>query len=127
MDVTRPALRLQPLLWSTSTLRPCAEPTERRQTGQTQGWVEYWLDYRLYRREAELAEHGLCEQFRTKPQLLIELLRSQDERLPVQTIAFDHQYLTPEVVQTITDELQRHWVSRASKSTRVCYALCFMT
>lgn len=90
---------------------------ERRQTGQEQGWVEYWLDYRLYRREAELAEHGLDEQLRTKPQLLIELLRAQDwQRLPVQSIAFDHQYLTPEVVQTITGELQRHWVSKASKS-----------
>jgi SRSO17 transposase len=90
---------------------------ERRQTGQKQGWVEYWLDYRLYRREAELTEHGLAEQFRTKPQLLIDLLRAQDwQRLPAQTIAFDHQYLTPEVVQTITGELQRHWVSKASKS-----------
>ena len=56
---------------------------ERRQTGQKHGWVEYWLDFRLYRREAELAEHGLGEQFRTKPQLLIELLRAQDwQRLP---------------------------------------------
>lgn len=91
---------------------------ERRQSGQKQGWVEYWLDYRLYRREAELAEHGLGEQFRTKPQWLIALLRAQDwQRLPVQTIAFDHQYLTPEVVQVITGELQRHWVSKASKST----------
>jgi hypothetical protein len=91
---------------------------ERRQADQKQGWVEYWLDFRLYRREAELAEHSLGEQFRTKPQLLIELLRSQDwQRLPAQTIAFDHQYLTPEVVQTITGELQRHWVSKASKST----------
>lgn len=91
---------------------------ERRQTDQKQGWVEYWLDYRLYRRAAELAEHGLHHEFRTKPQLLIELLRAQDwQRLPVQTIAFDHQYLTPEVVQTITAELHRHWVSKASKST----------
>ncbi len=91
---------------------------ERRQADQPHGWVEYWLDFRLYRREAELAEQGLCAQFRTKPQLLIELLRSQDwQRLPVQTIVFDHLYLTPEVVQTITDELQRHWVSKASKST----------
>jgi hypothetical protein len=90
---------------------------ERRQTGQEQGWVEYWLDYRLYRRAAELAEHGLGEQFRTKPQLLIELLRAQDwQQLPVLTIAFDHQYLTPEVVQVITGELQRHWVSKASKN-----------
>jgi hypothetical protein len=90
---------------------------ERRQTSQKQGWVEYCLDYRLYRREAELTEQGLGEQFRSKPQLLIELLRAQDcQRLPVQTIAFDHQYLTPEVVQVISGELQRHWVSTASKS-----------
>jgi hypothetical protein len=91
---------------------------ERRQSGQQQGWVEYWLAFRLYRREAELTEQDLGEQFRTKPQLLIELLCAQDwQRLPVQTIAFDHQYLTPEVVQTITDQLHRHWVSKASKST----------
>jgi hypothetical protein len=91
---------------------------ERRQTGQAQGWVEYWLDFRLYRRKAELTEHGQGAQFRTKPQLLLELLCAQDwAQLPVQTIVFDHQYLTPDVVQVISNELQRHWVSKASKNS----------
>ncbi len=90
---------------------------EQRQTDQKQPWVEYWLDFRLYRREAELQQHGLVEQFDTKPQLLVEMLRAQDwRRLPIQTIAFDHQYFTPEVVQFVSCELQRHWVSKASKS-----------
>ena len=88
---------------------------ECRQSGQHQAWVEYWLDYRLYRRQAELAEHGLEHQFRTKPQLLITMLQGQDwSRLKVKTIAFDHHYLTPDVVQTVT-ELKLDWVSKAGK------------
>ena len=89
---------------------------ERRSTGQRQRLVEYWLDYRLYRRQAELAENGLRERFRTKPQLLIEMLQAQDwTRLFARTIAFDHHYLTPGVVQAVTD-LDLHWVSKAGKN-----------
>lgn len=85
------------------------------QSGQAQPWVEYWLDYRLYRRQAELIECGRANQFRTKPQLLIEMLKAQDwSRLPVKTIAFDHLYLTPEVVETVTS-LKLGWVSKAGK------------
>lgn len=51
---------------------------EQRQSGQDAARVEYWLDYRLYRRQAELAERGLADAFRTKPQLLIEMLQAQD-------------------------------------------------
>jgi hypothetical protein len=88
---------------------------ECRQSGQHQPWVEYWLDYRLYRRQAELAENGLVSQFRTKPQLLIEMLQAQDwSRLKVKTIAFDHLYLTPDVVQNVT-QLKLDWVSKAGK------------
>lgn len=88
---------------------------ECRQSGQGQLWVEYWLDYRLYRRRAELTECGGAAQFRTKPQLLVEMLQAQDWlRLPVKTIAFDHLYLTPEVVQAVTD-LNLDWVSKAGK------------
>ena len=89
---------------------------ELRRTRQKQRLVEYWLDYRLYRRQAELAEHGLKTQFRTKPALLIEMLRAQDwKRLPVHTISFDHHYLTPEVVQAVSD-LHLGWVSKAGKN-----------
>jgi hypothetical protein len=88
---------------------------ECRQSGQTRTWVEYWLDYRLYRRQAELTGSGRAAAFRTKPQLLIELLQAQDwSRLKVKTIAFDHHYLTPAVVQTVT-ELGLGWVSKAGK------------
>ncbi len=89
---------------------------EQRQSGHKERCVEYWLDYQLYQRRAELAAHGLEQQFRTKPQLLVEMLMAQDwQRLPVRTIAFDHQYLTPEVVQTCTD-LGLEWVSKAGKN-----------
>jgi hypothetical protein len=88
---------------------------ECRRSGQAQPWVEYWLDYRLYRRQAELSECGREAEFRTKPQLLIEMLKAQDcSRLKARTIAFDHLYLTPEVVQTVTD-LKLGWVSKAGK------------
>lgn len=88
---------------------------ECRQSGQFQPRVEYWLDYRLYRRQAELLECGCARQFRTKPQLLMEMLKAQDwSRLPVKTIAFDHLYLTPEVVETVTT-LNLGWVSKAGK------------
>jgi len=88
---------------------------ECRQSGQGQPWVEYWLDYRLYRRQTELTECGCANQFRTKPQLLVEMLKAQDwGRLRVKTIAFDHLYLTPEVVETVTD-LKLDWVSKAGK------------
>ena len=44
------------------------------------------------------------------------MLQAQDwERLPARTIAFDHQYLTPEVVQACT-ELGLDWVSQAGKN-----------
>ena len=89
---------------------------ERRSTGQRQRLVEYWLDYRLYRRKAELTENGLAKYFQTKPQLLIEMLRAQDwSRLPVRTIAFDHLYLTASVVQAVSD-LDLHWLSKAGKN-----------
>lgn len=89
---------------------------ECRRSGQPQTWVEYWLDYRLYRRQGELAECGLESQFHTKPQLLIEMLQAQDwSRLRVKTIAFDHLYLTPDVVQAVT-ELKLGWVSKAGKN-----------
>ena len=89
---------------------------ERRSTGQRQRLVEYWLDYRLYRRKAELTEKGLAECFLTKPQLLIAMLQAQDwSRLPARTIAFDHLYLTPDVVQAVSD-LELHWLSKAGKN-----------
>jgi hypothetical protein len=89
---------------------------ERRRSGQKQRWVEYWLDYRLYRRKAELEECDRQAEFRTKPQLLIAMLRAQDwSRLPIHTIVFDHLYLTPDVVQAVTD-LDLHWVSKAGKN-----------
>jgi len=89
---------------------------ERRRTGQRQRLVEYWLDYRLYRRQAELAENGLQGCFQTKPQLLIKMLRAQDwSRLPARTLAFDHHYLTPAVVQAAHD-LGLHWLSKAGKN-----------
>lgn len=89
---------------------------ERRRSGQKQRWIEYWLDYRLYRRKAELAACGRQARFRTKPELLIAMLRAQDwDRLPINTIIFDHLYLTPDVVQAIT-ELERHWISKEGKS-----------
>jgi hypothetical protein len=88
---------------------------ECRRRGQSQPHVEYWLDYRLYRRQAELAQAGRVAAFRTKPQLLIDMLKAQDwQRLPVKTIVFDHAYLTPAVVQTVTD-LQLGWVAKAGK------------
>ena len=91
---------------------------ERRSTGQRQLLVEYWLDFRLYRREAELNANGLGDLFRTKPQLLIEMLRAQDwARLRVNTIAFDHLYLTPAVTQAATN-LGLHWLSKAGKNDR---------
>lgn len=89
---------------------------ECRKSGQKQPRVEAWLDYRLYRRQAELAECGLAGKFRTKPQLLIEMLQAQDwSRLPVKTIVFDHLYLTPAVVEAVT-ELGLGWVSKAGKN-----------
>lgn len=60
---------------------------EMRQSGQKERRVEYWLDFRLYRRQAELAERQLAHRFRTKPQLLIEMLQAQDwQRLPVKKL-----------------------------------------
>ena len=60
---------------------------EQRKSGQKEKGVEYWLDYRLYRRQAELEERKLERQFRTKPQLLIEMLQAQDwQRLPVKKL-----------------------------------------
>lgn len=116
-DVTRPGLSyiyshcLVTLHYGHELMRG-----ERRQSQQKQGWVEYWLDYRLYRRRAELAVCGREAEFRTKPKLLIEMLKAQDwSRLKVKTIVFDHMYLTPEVVQTATN-LNLDWVSKAGKS-----------
>jgi hypothetical protein len=94
---------------------------ECRRRGQSQPHVEYWLDYRLYRRQAELAQAGRVAAFRTKPQLLIDMLKAQDwQRLPVKTIVFDHAYLTPAVVQTVTD-LQLGWVAKAGKDDYAWY------
>lgn len=115
-DVTQPGLAyIYSHCLVTLHYRHKLSRAEVRQSGQTQARVEYWLDYRLYRRQAELVEAGQATEFQTKPQWLITMLKAQDwSRLKASTIAFDHLYLTPEVVQSVTD-LNLDWVSKAGK------------
>ena len=94
---------------------------ECRQSRQSQPRGEDWLDYRPYRRQAELREWGRDAAFRTKPQRLSEMLQAQDwSRLSVKTLAFDHLSLTPEVVTTVTN-LKLGWVSKADQDDHACW------